>query len=302
VGGVKEDDMTTTEPNVNGAAQSGATNGAAKPPSEAAPAAALATRPSSNVDDVQGAIAVFSSQANFASAQRMAQALAASSLVPLAYQGSVPNCLIALEMAARIGASVFMVMQSLDIIHGRPGWRATFLIGTVNSSRRFTPLRFRFQGKPNSDDWGCRAFAKDRESGEECLGALITIGMAKAEGWYGRNGSKWKTMPEQMLQYRAASFWTRIFCPEISLGLMSSDEVVDTTGYSIQDVTTSTPITQGSIQDLEAQLLGRKVDTSPATVADAEIVDENTGEVSPAPSAKRGKKEEPPMREPGEDG
>ena len=127
-------------------------------------------------------------------------------------------------------------MQSLDIIHGRPSWRSTFLIATVNASGRFTPLRFRWQGEEGADSWGARAVAKDRASGEECVGSLITIGLAKKEGWYSKNGSKWQTMPEQMLCYRAASFWTRIYSPELSLGMHTSDEVIDTYGEDVTNV------------------------------------------------------------------
>ena len=34
-------------------------------------------------------------------------------------------------------------------------------------------------------------------------------------------------MTGQMLRYRAASFWVRVFCPEISLGLITRDEAID---------------------------------------------------------------------------
>lgn len=165
--------------------------------------------------------------AGFDTAQRIAKALASSTIVPTAYQGNISNCLVAMEYAHRIGASVLAVMQNMDVIHGKPGLRSTFLIGTVNASGRFTPIRFRWQGEEGTNEWGCRAVAKDRETGEECLGTLITIQMAKDEEWYSRKGSKWKTMPEQMLMYRAATFWTRIYCPELSLGLHSSDELED---------------------------------------------------------------------------
>lgn len=177
-----------------------------------------------------GSIDAFASEGNFVSAQRMAKALSASSLVPEAYRGNVANTMIAMEVAARIGASVFAVMQNLDIIHGRPSWRASFLIATVNACGRFSPLRFRFQGKEGTDGYGCRAVAKDRESGEECVGALITMGLAKAEGWASKNGSKWKTMPEQMLMYRAAAFWSRVYAPEKALGMHTSEEMVDVFG------------------------------------------------------------------------
>ena len=103
-------------------------------------------------DAASRTLSAFASEDNFAAGQRMARALAASTLVPAAYQGNIPNVLIAMELANRIGASVLMVMQSLDIIHGRPSWRAMFLIATVNACGRFTPIRFRWQGTEGKDD------------------------------------------------------------------------------------------------------------------------------------------------------
>jgi hypothetical protein len=166
-------------------------------------------------------------------AVQQASLLAKSDIVPAAYQGKPANCLIAIEYANRLGCSVLAVMQNLDIIHGRPSFRSTFLIGTVNATQRFTPIRFRYQGTEGQDDWGCRAAAKDRESGEECVGPLITIKLAKAEGWYskkdknGRETSKWQTIPELMLAYRAGAWWTRLYCPERTLGLHTTDEAED---------------------------------------------------------------------------
>jgi hypothetical protein len=254
--------MATTEPsNVNGAA------GAIPPTAALAP-----IHPSSGGDR---AIAAFSSQASFEAAQRMAKALASSSLMPTAYQNSIPNCLVAMEMASRIGASVFMVAQNLDVIHGKPSWSSKFLIATVNASGRFTAIRWRWQGTEGKDDWGCRAVAKDRETGEECVGPLVTIKLAKEEGWYAKNGSKWKTLPELMLMYRSAGFWTRVYCPELSLGLNTAEEAIDTVGYTVAETVTRPPQTV-SAKSLEDELMGK-----PATPpVDAEIVNEQTGEVT----------------------
>ena len=175
-------------------------------------------------------LSAFSSENAFVSVQRMAKALASSTLVPDAYRGeaNLGNCIIALELSQRIGASVMAVMQSMVPIHGKPTWSAAFLIATVNSCGRFSPMRFRWVGKENADEWGCRAYAVEREGNLELVGALVTIAMAKAEGWYTKNGSKWKTMPEQMLQYRAAAFWTRAYAPEIALGMHTAEEIHDT--------------------------------------------------------------------------
>lgn len=181
-----------------------------------------------HVQPTEGAaISAFASEGNFTAAQRMARALAASSLVPKAYQGNLPNVLIAMELAHRIGCSVLMCMQQLDVIHERPSWRSQFLIATVNSCGRFEPMDFQFQGEEGKDSWGCRAVATERASGKDRRGPLVTIAIAKAEGWYARNGSKWKTLPELMLIYRAAAFWTRVYAPELSLGMHTSDEVTD---------------------------------------------------------------------------
>lgn len=199
--------------------------------------------------------------------QRKAKAFASSTLVPQQYQGNIPNVIIAMEMSERTGASVMMVMQNLDIIHGTPSWRAKFLIATVNNSGRFTPLRFRWQGKEGTEDWGCRAYAKDRENNEECVGALVTMRMAKEEGWSTKQGSKWRTMPEQMLMYRAASFWTRTYAPELSLGMATSEEVSDMTGSPLADAPAA--LMPGDNKSLEAELLGETVDPDTGEIVKA---------------------------------
>jgi hypothetical protein len=227
-------------------------------------------------EDTARSISAFANASNFEAAQRMAKALATSSLVPEAYRNNLPNVLIAMELANRVGASVFAVMQNLDIIHGRPSWRAAFLIATVNAGGRFTPLRFRWQGDEHTPQWGCRAHAKDRETGEECVGALITIGLAEAEGWSKKNGSKWKTMPEQMLMYRAAAFWTRVFAPELSLGMNTAEEVSDMSGDSVALPDLPQALRPGSTKDLEAELMG-----TAAPKASPIEVDPMTGEVVP---------------------
>lgn len=202
------------------------------------------------------AISAFSGIAQFEAGQRMARALASSSLVPETYRNNIPNTLIAMELANRIGCSVLMAMQSLAVIHGKPTWEAKFLIATVNASGRFTPVRFRWEGTPGKDDWGCRAWARDVETKEECVGPLVTIGIAKREGWYERKGSKWQTIPELMLCYRAGTWWTRLYCPELGLGMSTREEIIDTQGETVSETTIPASLTPGSTKALEAELMG----------------------------------------------
>jgi hypothetical protein len=219
----------------------------------------------------------------------MAKALASSTLVPDSYRGeaNLGNCIIALELSQRIGASVMAVMQSMVPIHGKPTWSASFLIATVNSCGRFSPMRFRWVGKEGTDDWGCRAFAVEREGNLELVGALVTIAMAKAEGWYSKNGSKWKTMPEQMLQYRAAAFWCRAYAPEIALGMHTSEEIHDTqVAQQVVQPSVATTVTS-SVVDVTPnppEPKPRKKKVEPEAIAVAEPVPVPVPEPEPAPA------------------
>lgn len=198
---------------------------------------------------------VFSGIAAFEAAQRMAQCLCSSTMVPTEYRGQqgLANSLIALEIAGRMGLSPLVVMQNMTPIHGRPSWSSSFLIATVNASARFTPLRFQFDDEENPN-W-CYAEACDRSSGETLKGEKISIAMAKREGWWSRKDrhgnetSKWQSMTGQMLRYRAAAFWVRVYCPEMSLGLTTQEEALDANSpaAAVETVTVrEVPLAKGS--------------------------------------------------------
>lgn len=174
-------------------------------------------------------VSPFSSIQAFESAQRMALMLSTVSFAPAQFQGekNIGNIVIAMDMANRMGYPYMTLIQNMDVIYNKPAFKSTFIIGMVNAGSRFTPLEFETCGTPGQDDSGCRCKATDKATGKELLGTWITIKMAKAEGWFGRKDSKWPNMPEQMLRYRAACFWQRVYNPEATLGLPSSDEVYD---------------------------------------------------------------------------
>jgi hypothetical protein len=159
---------------------------------------------------------------SFELVQRQAKLLSSSTLVPKEFQGNMSNCAIGLNIAKRLGADPFMVIQNIDVIHGRPSFRASFLIAMVNSSGRFTPLQFELTGEGPTR--ACICWANNKETGERVEGPQVSMAMAKAEGWSTKSGSKWVTMPELMLRYRAAAFFARIYAPDITLGMHTSEE------------------------------------------------------------------------------
>ena len=210
------------------------------PPASASSSALIKATPAPPPADISSG--VFSGIAAFEAAQRMAQALCTSTMVPSDYRGQqgLSNSLIALEIAARMGLSPLVVMQNMTPIHGKPSWSSSFLIATVNASGRFSPLRFVFDDKDNPSS--CYAVARDKATGEVLEGQTISIEMAKREGWwsrpdrYGKETSKWQSMTGQMLRYRAAAFWVKVYCPEISLGLMTQEEVADVQAVEVAAV------------------------------------------------------------------
>lgn len=157
--------------------------------------------------------------------QRQASMYASSTMVPKEYQKNQANCAIALNIAERLQADVFAVMQSMDVIHGRPSWRSSFLIAMVNASGRFSPLEFVIDG--DGDQMSCYAQATVLATGKTVKGPTVTMEMAKAEGWLSKVGSKWKTMPQVMIQYRAGSFFAKIYAPDVTLGMQTREEVED---------------------------------------------------------------------------
>lgn len=202
-----------------------------------------------NLEKQELSLSPFSTLQSFEAVQRICSMLTTSELVPKMYQaGSTPeskskaiaNCLIAYEMANRIGASPLMVMQNMYTVYGQPAWSSKFLIATINASGRFSPLRYEFKGVENTDEWGCRCFAYDKsdvKKDDPLFGAWVDIAMAKKEGWYSKSGSKWQSIPQLMLQYRAATFWARTYAPELSMGIKTDDEVVDIVDVPYEDVT-----------------------------------------------------------------
>ena len=172
---------------------------------------------------------IYKDKAAFENIQRIAKMFSASDLVPNRFKNNIQNTVIALELAQRMNASAIMVMQNLYIVHGSPGWSGQFVIASINACGKFgDDLNYEWSGTEGKDDWGCRAITVDKK-GKEKRGAKVTLSMAKAEGWYEKTGSKWKTMPEQMLMYRAASFFGRTFCPDVMNGMYTVEEIEDYT-------------------------------------------------------------------------
>lgn len=197
---------------------------------------------------------VFQDPARFAHAQRVATMLCASALAPEVFRGTqnLGSAVIAVDMAFRLNMNPLMVMQQLYVVHGKPGWSAQFVIAVINASGKFSPIRFKFTGE--DDTRQCVAYSKDLASGEILEGTPVSIALAKKEGWFQKTGSKWQSMAEQMLAYRSASFWGRIYAPEMFMGLPTADEIEDMTQFDVPVPTPPAPKTKPKMDGGEPEV------------------------------------------------
>jgi hypothetical protein len=162
----------------------------------------------------------------FENAQRVAKGLCSSSIVPKDYQNNIGNTLIAMEIANRTNNSPMTVMQNVHIIHGKPSWSSQFVIAAINSCGLYKhPLRFRMEG--DGMTLSCIAWTRCKEYGDIIEGPKVSMEMAQKEGWLNKSGSKWKTMPELMIQYRAAKFFGNLNVPHIFMGMHTDTEQED---------------------------------------------------------------------------
>ena len=200
------------------------------------------------VVEQKAVVDVFSDINVFQNAQRICMSLVKSDIVPQLYRGSdkLSNAMIALEMANRLKISPLAVMQNMYVVQGRPTWASSFIIAMINNSGKFSGLKFKYGtngtvANMKLENKTCRAYATDKATGEVVYGPEVSMQMAVNEGWYGKTGSIWKTLPELMLSYRAAAFFGRLYVPEIMQGMHTDDEVEDSIEPQAPEIVTPTP-------------------------------------------------------------
>lgn len=237
---------------------------------------------------------------------------------------ALANSVVALNMAQRMGADPLMVMQNLYIVEGRPSWSSQWIIAAINGCGRFSPLRFRIESrgereveykstywennqrhtkveKVKINDKVCVAWAIEKETGEVIESPAVSIEMAVLEGWYTKNGSKWQTMDEVMLRYRTASFFGKLYAPELLMGLQTVEEAQDiieattapdgTISVNVDELRQATQpaqrqpaAAQANATDLEAREPAATTDTAPAK-AQAEAGDPAQSAATAAPAS-----------------
>lgn len=213
------------------------------------------------VKNQSNAVSIFFDPQAFEQAQRIGMMMCQSDFVPKEFRGKdkIANVLIALDVATRMNAQPFMVMQNLNIIQGRPSFSTAFLVGQINSSGRFTPLEYEVErlgektleydytsGYKESrktvkktakyEEVRVTAFATDLATGRVLKGSPFTLEMAYRSGLFDKSDSKWPIEPESMAKKRAATRWANEFAPELALGMPTTEALQDAPEVETLDV------------------------------------------------------------------
>lgn len=194
---------------------------------------------------VNSNIALFDSQylnAISAFAQMMAQG---SATVPRHLQGNPADCMAVAMQAAQWQMNPFAVAQKTHLINGVLGYEAQ-LVNAVISRSGVLATRFEYEwygpwenviGKFNikkgekgeyrvpgwtmADETGIGIIIRARLKGEDEPRELDLL-LAQARV---RNSTLWADDPRQQLAYLAVKRWSRLYCPDVILGVYTPDEL-----------------------------------------------------------------------------
>lgn len=210
--------------------------------------------------------------------------LSKSTLVPDRFRGDQGSTLIALDMASRMGVNPLMVLQNTYVVYGQPSFSGQFAIACLRNSRRYKEIRFEYL---NGKDYtgGMRVVGVRADGSPDDVGTSITPELVASMGWMSKRDSMWQKMPEQMYKYRAASWFVKTCCPDLLMGIPTSDELEDAGAPAgMRDVTPAKPKARG-MRASKAPASLAAADAEPAPAADAVEVQAEPAAAPEAPEA-----------------
>lgn len=193
---------------------------------------------------------------------RLAKAFSMSGMVPPHFQGKPEACLVAMLYAEQLGEHPMLLFQEMSVINGRPNTSSRFAISRANKSGLLHgPISWKSKGQ--GDALEVTASASLRETGE-VITATVTMKEAAADGW--TRNPKYKSIPEQMLRWRAATRLINLYIPEVLFGLGVKEEV--------EQVTVRDTSSGSVVADLNRQIAAAAPPTETAAVSEPEVVEE----------------------------
>lgn len=151
--------------------------------------------------------------------------LANSDVIPDSFRGKPNSVFLAIDAAMRMNTGVLEVMQNLYVVSGQPSFSTKYKIALVNRSGKYRGgLNVEMVDGSTGPGSVSRCWAIDESTGME-REEFFTWAEAEAEGLISKKGSKYRTTPDLMMKYRAASRFISFNCPELTLGMPSREEL-----------------------------------------------------------------------------
>lgn len=183
--------------------------------------------------------------------------------IPKHLQGNAGDCFAIVMQAMQWGMNPFAVAQKTHLVNGVLGYEAQLVNAVINSRAPITTrLNYEWFGDwskvngktSNSDDIGVIVSATMRGESEP-----RTLSISMAQVGTVRNSPLWVNDPRQQLAYLATKRWSRLYCPDVILGVYTADEFEDA---QPKDVTPKSGVSKtASIRDkVAAKKQGQVID------------------------------------------
>ncbi|UOL47405.1 hypothetical protein vBVpPvVp04M_00011 [Vibrio phage vB_Vp_PvVp04_M] len=173
-------------------------------------------------------------------------------MVPAHLQGKPADCMAIAMQAASWGMNPFSVAQKTHLVNGTLGYEAQ-LVNAVVTSSRAVKGRFHYEYIGDWSKWKCTAKnigtqqqPKWKNEYHNEAGLAVRVGAilnGESEITWGeyvyiefvkiRNSPLWQTNPKQQLAYLAVKYWSRLYCPEVLLGVYTPDELYEESEYNV---------------------------------------------------------------------
>ncbi len=203
---------------------------------------------------------------------KFSQMMATSKItIPKHLQGNAGDCFAIVMQAMQWGMNPFAVAQKTHLVNGVLGYEAQLVNAVINSRAPITTrLNYEWFGDwskvngktSNSDDVGVIVSATMQGESEP-----RTLSVSMAQVGNVRNSPLWVNDPRQQLAYLATKRWSRLYCPDVILGVYTADEFEQ---EQPRDVTPTTVSKTASIRDKVAAKKQGKIidqeDTKPTIV------------------------------------
>jgi len=146
--------------------------------------------------------------------------------VPQHLQNKPADCLAIIMQSMQWKMNPYAVAQKTHLVNGTLGYEAQLINAVISSSKAIVGrFKYEYEGKWETDK--C-------QSSKIRVGAIIR---GESEITWGewlepwrvttKNSPLWKTAPKQQAAYLAVKMWSRLYTPDVILGVYSSDELED---------------------------------------------------------------------------